>query len=183
MNNLNPLKAQPYSMKILFVIASDRFLDMGYTVPKKLLEEHGIECVTASTVRGNCYGMQGEIAQADLTINDVDPAEYDGIIIDGGIGCQDELWRNEKLIDITNKIGTSGKVAAAICLAPVILGEAGLLAGKKTACFETPATVRVLTLDKAEVSHDNVVTDGRIVTAKTPFDAEEFARAILSVLL
>lgn len=75
MNNLNPLKAQPYSMKILFVIASDRFLDMGYTVPKKLLEEHGIECVTASTVRGNCYGMQGEIAQADLTINDVDPAE------------------------------------------------------------------------------------------------------------
>ena len=169
-------------MKILFVIASDRFLDMGYTVPKKLLEEHGIECVTASTVRGNCYGMQGEIAQADLTINDVDPAEYDGIIIDGGIGCQDELWRNEKLIDITNKIGVSGKLAAAICLAPVILAEAGLLAGKKATCLQTPATLRVLTLDKAEIVQDKVVADGSVVTAQTPFDAEEFGRAILSVI-
>ncbi len=170
-------------MKILFVIASDRFIDMGYTVPKKILEEQGVECLTASTIHGTCYGMHGEIVESDLSFTEVNPADFDGIVIDGGIGCQDELWRNEKLIDITNKIGVSGKLAAAICLAPVILAEAGLLAGKKATCLQTPATLRVLTLDKAEIVQDKVAIDGSVVTAQTPFDAEEFGRAILSVIL
>jgi len=170
-------------MKILFVIASDRFIDKGYTVPKKILEDQGVECFTASTVHGNCYGMHGEIVESDFSISEVHPADFDGIVIDGGIGCQDELWRNEKLIDITNQIGRTGKVAAAICLAPVILAEAGLLAGKKATCLQTPATLRILTLDKAEIMQDKVVVDGNVVTAQTPFDAEEFGRAILSVIL
>ncbi len=170
-------------MKILFVIASDRFIDKGYTVPKKILEEQGVECLTASTVHGKCYGMHGEIVESDFSFSEVNPADFDGIVIDGGIGCQDELWRNEKLIDITNKIGVSGKLAAAICLGPVILAEAGLLAGKKATCLQTPATLRILTLDKAEIVQDKVVTDGNVVTAQTPFDAEEFGRAILSVIL
>ncbi len=170
-------------MKILFVIASDRFIDRGYTVPKKILEDQGFECLTASTVHGKCYGMHGEIVESDFSFSEVNPADFDGIVIDGGIGCQDELWRNEKLIDITNKIGISGKVAAAICLAPVILAEAGLLAGKKATCLQTPASLRILTLDKAEVVQDKVVTDGNIITAQTPFDAEEFGRAIQSVIL
>ena len=48
-------------MKILFAIAPDRFLDQEYTIPKAAFEEQGIECVTASTIRGTCYGMHGEI--------------------------------------------------------------------------------------------------------------------------
>jgi len=170
-------------MKILFVIASDRFIDMGYTVTKKTLEDQGVECLTASTIHGKCYGMHGEIVESDFSFSEVNPADFDGIVIDGGIGCQDELWRNEKLIDITNQIGRNGKVAAAICLGPVILAEAGLLAGKKATCLQTPATLRVLTLDKAEIVQDKVVTDGSVITAQTPFDAEEFGRAILSVIL
>ncbi|MDO5844315.1 MAG: DJ-1/PfpI family protein [Methanocorpusculum sp.] len=169
-------------MKILFVIASYRFMDREYTIPKNALLEKGAECITASTVKGTCYGMHGELVESDLTIDEVNADDYDGIIIAGGIGCQDELWRNEKLIDIVNKIGTKGKLAAAICLAPMILGEAGLLAGKKATTFDTPACHRVLELDKATVVSDNVVRDGNIVTAKGPFDAEEFTKEILNVL-
>lgn len=169
-------------MKILFVIASDRFLDKGYVVPKKILEEKGVECITASKIHGTCYGIHGEIVQSDLTLDEVNPGDYDGIIIDGGIGCQDELWRNEKLVDIVNKIGIAGKLTAAICLAVPILGEAGLLAGKKATCLETPASIRLLTLDKAEIVPAKVVVDGKVVTAKSPSDAEEFGHAILSVI-
>jgi protease I len=170
-------------MKILFVIASDRFLDMGYVVPKKLLEEKGVECITASTVHGTCYGIHGEIVQSDLTIDEVNPADYDGVILIGGIGCQDELWRNDKLTDLVNKIGVAGKLTAAICLAVPILGEAGLLRGKKATCLDTPASLRLLTLDKAIIVPDKIVIDGNVVTAKSPTDAEEFGRAIVSVLL
>lgn len=169
-------------MKILEVIAADRFMDMEYTIPKKILEEAGHTIITASTRKGTCYGMHGEIVESDITIDEADADCFDGIIICGGIGCQDELWRNEKLIDLANKIGMNKKFAAAICLAPVVLAEAGLLAGKKAAAFETPATKRILMLDKAEYVRDNVVTDGNIVTAKGPFDSENFAKSILSLL-
>ena len=169
-------------MKVLFAIASDRFMDEEYLIPKKYLAEAGIECITASTKHGTCYGMHGEIVESDFSFDEVKADDYDGIVIAGGIGCQDELWRNETLIDIVNKIGVAGKLTAAICLAPVILGEAGLLAGKKAAVFDTPASKRVLTLDKAEIVSDKVVTDGMVVTAKSPFDADEFAKAILAVL-
>ena len=114
-------------MKVLLAIASDRFMDEAYTIPKQALEAAGVECVTAAPVKGTCY-----------------------------------------------------KFAAAICLAPVILGEAGLLNGKKATTLQTPACIRVLQLDNAEIVSDNVVVDGNIITAKSPFDAKAFADAILS---
>jgi len=169
-------------MKILLVIASNRFMDEEYTVPKKILEEAGVTCVTASTIHGTCYGMHGEIVESDLSLEEVKPEEYEGIVIAGGIGCQDEFWRNDMLTDIVNKIGNNGKVAAAICLAPVVLAEAGLLAGKKATTFDTPASHRILDLDKAIVVPEKVVVDGKIVTAKSPFDSEAFGKAILSVI-
>ena len=110
-------------MKVLLAIASDRFMDEAYTIPKAALEAAGAECVTASVVKGTCYGMHGEIVEADLAFSDVNADEFDGIVIGGGIGCQDQLWRNEELIDIANKIGNNGKFAAAICLAPVIISD------------------------------------------------------------
>ena len=169
-------------MKVLFAIAADRFLDEEYTIPKKILTEAGITCVTASTRKGTCYGMHGELVESDLTIDEVNPADYDGLVIPSGIGCQDELWRNEKLIDIANVMGNAGKVTAAISLAPVILGEAGLLAGKKATTFATPACIRVLELDKAIIVDETVVTDGKVVTAKSSFDAKAFGTAILAAL-
>lgn len=166
-------------MKILFAIAPDRFLDQGFAVPKSALEEKGIECVVASTIQGTCYGMQGEIVESAVAFDDVNPSEYDGIIITGGIGSQDYLWRCEKLIDIVHKLGNAGKVTAGICLAPVILAEAGLLAGKSATVLDTPASRRVMTLDHAVLVPEPVVTSGKVITARMPGDAAAFAAAIL----
>ena len=169
-------------MKILFAIAPDRFLDQEYVVPKTLFEEKGITCVTASTIHGTCYGMHGEIVESDLSFDDVNPGDYNGIVVVGGIGCQDYLWRCEKLIDIVNKLGNAGKVTAAICLAPAIIAEAGLLAGKNAAVLETPASRRVMELDKAVLVNEPVVISGKVITARMPQDAEAFAQAILQNL-
>ncbi|HJJ99327.1 MAG TPA: DJ-1/PfpI family protein [Methanocorpusculum sp.] len=169
-------------MKILFAIAPDRFLDQEYTVPKTAFEEKGIECITASTIHGACYGMHGAIVESDISFDDVNPSDYDGIVIIGGIGCQDYLWRCEKLIDITNAIGNSGKLVAAICLAPVIIAEAGLLAGKSTTALATPASRRILELDKALLVNEPIVVSGNIITARMPQDAQAFAKTILQHL-
>jgi protease I len=166
-------------MKILFAIAPDRFLDPGYTIPKAAFEEIGIECVTASTIRGTCYGMQGAIVESDLSFDDVDPVNYDGIVIVGGIGCQDYLWRCGRLIDITNIIGSAGKMIAGICLAPIIIAEAGLLVGKNATALDTPASRRVLELDKVIFVNKSIVVSGNIITARMPQDAKAFANTII----
>ncbi|HJJ88663.1 MAG TPA: DJ-1/PfpI family protein [Methanocorpusculum sp.] len=170
-------------MKILFAIAPDRFLDQEYTIPKTVLEEKGIECITASTIRGICYGMHGEIVESDISFDDVAPSDYDGIVIIGGIGCQDYLWRCEKLIDIINAIGNAGKLTAAICLAPVLIAEAGLLVGKNTTALDTPASRRIFELDKAVLVNEPVVVSGNIITARMPQDAKAFADAILHYII
>jgi intracellular protease, PfpI family len=169
-------------MKVLEVIAADRFMDMEYSVPKKILEDAGHTVVTASTRKGTCYGMHGDIVESDIAIDEVNAGDYDGIIICGGIGCQDELWTSDKLVEIAKVIGETKKFAAAICLAPVVLAEAGLLAGKKCTAFPSPATKLGLSRGGAEYTDKNVVTDGNIITAKGPFDSEPFAKAILSLL-
>ncbi|MDV0444430.1 DJ-1/PfpI family protein [Methanorbis rubei] len=169
-------------MKILFAIAPDRFLDQEYTVPKSLFEEKGIACITASTIKGTCYGMHGEIVETDMSFDDVNTADYDGIVVVGGIGCQDYLWRCEKLIDIVNKFGNEGKVTAAICLAPAIIAEAGLLAGKNATILDTPASRRLMTLDKAVLVNEPVVISGKIITARMPQDSKAFAEAVVANL-
>lgn len=169
-------------MKILFAIAPDRFLDQEYTIPKTAFEKKGIECITASTIHGTCYGMHGEIVESDLSFDEVNPADYDGIVLIGGIGCQDYLWRCEKLIDITNAIGTAGKIVAGICLAPVIIAEAGLLSGKNVTALDTPACRRILELDKAVLVNEPVVISGNVITARMPHDSPQLADAILQYL-
>jgi protease I len=169
-------------MKILFAIAPDRFLDQEYTIPKTAFEDIGIECVTASTIKGTCYGMHGEIVESDLSFDDVNPSDYDGIVIIGGIGCQDYLWRCERLIDITHVIGNTGKMTAGICLAPIVIAEAGLLVGKDVAALDTPASRRVLELDKATLINKSLVISGNIITARMPQDAKAFANAIIQRL-
>ena len=166
-------------MKIVFAIAPNQFLDQEYTVPISILREKGVECITASTIEGVCYGMRGEIVKSDISFDSLNVSDYDGIIIVGGIGCQDYLWRCQKLIDVTSEFGKLGKLVAGICLAPVVIAESGLLVNKKATVFESPASRRVLDLDKAVIVDDSVVVSGSVITAKMPKDVYAFTEAIL----
>ena len=169
-------------MKILIAIAPEKFRDEEPAEPVVALQKAGITFDIASTRRGSCTGMLGSRTNATLTFEEVDPGQYDGLVIVGGSGAQTHLWSDEMLIHLAKFFQKSGKVLAAICLAPVVLAHAGALKGKKATYFENTASDFEMKKSGAIILKTPVVTDGRIITANGPLAAKEFAEAVVKNL-
>src|SRR5208337_3441328 len=129
-------------MKILIAIAPEKFRDEELAEPVAALTQAGIEYEIASTRRGSCVGMLGARATATLSFEEVDPKQYEALLIVGGSGSQVHLWGDELLREIAKYFPPKGKVVAAICLAPVVLARAGILKGKKATYYENPVSFR-----------------------------------------
>jgi protease I len=169
-------------MKILIAIAPEKFRDEELTGPVNALQKAGISFDIASTRRGACTGMLGAKADATLSFEEVNPELYDGLIIVGGSGSQAHLWNDEVLVQLVKFLHKSGKLVAAICLAPVVLARAGILKGKKATFFETNASDSEMKKGGAVIIKAPVVTDGRIVTANGPLAAQEFGETVVKNL-
>ncbi len=170
------------SMKVLIVLAPEKFRDEEFAIPAAALQKAGIGYDIASTRRGPCAGMLGANVSAAMTFEEVDPASYDGILIVGGGGSQMHLWDDELLREMVKYFHTSAKVVAAICLAPVVLARAGILKGKKATYFNSPLSFREMKAGGAILTDKAVVKDGRIITANGPAAAGEFAEVFISTL-
>ena len=169
-------------MKVLVVVAPEKFRDEEYTIPAAALSKAGIGFDIASKRRGVCTGMLGTTINATLSFEEVDPKSYDGILIVGGGGAQIHLWDDELLAEIVKYLHASAKVVSAICLAPVVLARAGILKGKKATYFNSPVSFREMKAGGAVLIDKPVVSDGRIVTANGPAAAAEFVDTFIRTL-
>ena len=169
-------------MKVLIALPPEKFRDEELAEPVAALQKAGIGFDIASTRRGTCTGMLGARAVATLLFEEVDPAQYDGIIIVGGAGSPSHLWGDEVLAELARYYADGRKMVAAICLSPVVLARAGVLKGKHATYSESPASFREMKAGGALIVNKPVVSDGRIVTANGPFAAKEFAETVIHKL-
>ncbi|HOB18694.1 MAG TPA: DJ-1/PfpI/YhbO family deglycase/protease [Candidatus Methanoculleus thermohydrogenotrophicum] len=169
-------------MNLLFAIAPEQFRDEELEIPRRIFKEAGIGVDIASTTPGMCTGMLGGAVEAIMSFNDVDPDDYAGIVVVGGIGSQDYLWVNKKLQALVRMFFEQGKVVAAICLAPVVLARAGILGGRQATVYPSPAAVREMKKAGANLVDVPVVADLQIVTANGPGAAAQFANTIITKL-
>lgn len=169
-------------MKLLVAVAPERFRDEELSEPMKVFRAKGIDTVIGSTKTGECIGMMGDSVEATVTFGDVSAAEFDGIVIIGGLGAQDFFWSSRELIALVNDFYENGKVVAAICLSPAVLAFAGVLKGKKATVFASPASTYAMKEGGASLQNDPVVVDGKIITANGPAAAKAFGEAIVSTL-
>ena len=169
-------------MKILIVVAPEKFRDEELAEPVTAFLKAGIEFDVASTRRGTCTGMLGAKTTAALSFEDIDPKRYEGLVIVGGAGSQTHLWGDELLIPIVKIFHQYGKVVAAICLAPVVLARSGILKGKKATYFESPASFKEMRIGGAVIVNTPVVRDGRVITANGPSASQAFADEIVHAL-
>lgn len=169
--------------KALMIIAPRDFRDEEYQEPKAILEREGIKVVVASTVAGTARGMFGMQVTPDTTVDEVNPAEFDAVIVVGGSGSQIHLWDNVRVHKIVQALHQRGRLVAAICISPVVLAKAGLLKGRKATVFRTGTTINELKKSEALISDAPVVVDGKIITGRGPEAAKEFGRKIADNLL
>ena len=115
----------------------------------------------------------------DALASEVDFDALDGIILPGGMPGTLHLGASEIVNAVIKKFAGEGKMVAAICAAPSVLGAAGLLEGRHATCY--PGFEEKLS--GAEVLEDAVVIDGHIITSRGMGTAMDFGLAIIWHLL
>jgi len=165
--------------RILMVVAPERFRDEELFVPKGIFEREGHDVAVCSMKAGICTGARGGIAEAEYSINDVEEGEFDAVVFVGGPGSR-VFFNEDRTTDIARNMNRAGKVVAAICIAPVILANAGLLKGKEAAVFASE--IESIRMRGAKYVPEGVVTSGNIVTASSPESAKAFAERICEML-
>ena len=176
------LKKIDATKTIIMVVSPIDYADMELSVPKQQFESEGYTVIVASTIKGSVAGMLGGSATAEMTLDEINPATCDAIVVIGGPGTPEYLWNNAILISKLQETNALGKPVAAICLAPPILAQADLLNGLKAAMFESSDALDELSKGNVIFTGEAVTTDGLIVTANGPDAAEAFAFAVLSIL-
>lgn len=161
--------------KVLMIIAPERFRDEELFVTQEELEKAGHETIIASTQKGNCPGSRGGFATATLTLDEVQTAAYEAVVFVGGGGSK-VYFNHPKALSIAREMYDKKAVVAAICLAPVVLANAGLLQGKNATVAGTEA--KTIESKGAKYTGPGVTVDGNIVTGNAPKSSRLFGQKI-----
>ena len=169
---------------MVYVFLADGFEEIEALAPVDLLRRAGVETQTVSIVanRRAVTGARKIPVNADITIEEVELAKADLLVLPGGMPGTTNLAACEKLmamVDDFAKSADNSKRVAAICAAPArTLGARGLLKGKKATCY--PGMESEMT--GAEFVAEKVVTDGNITTSRGMGTAVEFGLELVKLL-
>lgn len=171
-------------MSRVLIIATDGFEQSELMEPRRRLEEAGIETEIASLQEGEIKGWQdrdwGESVPVDLTLDQVDASRYDALLLPGGQMNPDILRMDETAIGLVRTFANAEKPVAAICHAPWLLAEAGVLDGKTVTGW--PSIRTDLANAGASVVDQEVATDGCLITSRNPDDIPAFSDALISAV-
>jgi 4-methyl-5(b-hydroxyethyl)-thiazole monophosphate biosynthesis len=167
-------------MKKIFIHLANGFEEVETITPVDVLRRAGCE-VTMVSVTGNreVTSARGVAVKADRLFEDVDYAQADVILFPGGQPGSDNLTKHEGLKKIIVDFHLQGKMIAAICAAPMVLANAGILQGKRVTCF--PGTEAKL--KGAICTGKAVEIDGNIITGKAAGAAMKFSLALTEQLI
>ena len=175
-----PIDAELVGKKILFVIAPSNFRDEELFDTKKILSEQGAEIKIVSTTIDSICGMLGRAVKSEGLIANEKADNYDCIVFVGGSGAK-VLWNNSDAHRLAKNAVESGKIVAAICIAPVILARAGILKNCDATVFSSAKGELIKA--GAKYSDSAVVRCGNIITANGPSAAKEFGETIRDMLI
>ncbi|WP_066552228.1 type 1 glutamine amidotransferase domain-containing protein [Croceicoccus bisphenolivorans] len=168
----------------VLIIATNGFEQSELLKPRENLENAGVSTTLASPETGSIKGWNhtdwGESVDVDMSIEDVDVEQYDALLLPGGQMNPDILRMNGKVIQIVRDFDAAGKPIAAICHAPWLLAEAGLIEGRTVTGW--PSIRTDLTNAGGNVVDREAAIDGNLVTSRNPDDIPAFSKALLDLL-
>jgi len=167
-------------MKQLLLFLAPGFEEIEAISTIDILRRAGLPVASVS-ITGDLrvVGAHGIAIEADVLYPDVDFNNADMLILPGGMPGTKNLNVHEGLKATLLSFATAGKPLAAICAAPMILGQLGILDGKEATCYPG----NEIHLKGARLSEYMVVQDGAIITASGPGVSADFALQIVTYLL
>lgn len=147
---------------MLYMMLADGFEETEAVAALDIIRRAEIDIKTVGIGGRSILGAHKITVLADLEISETDFSDISGIILPGGMPGTLNLEKNEKVRELILECDKENKLIAAICAAPSILGNMGLLNGKRVTCF--PGFEDTLT--GAKVSDDLVCRDKNVITGK-----------------
>ncbi len=165
----------------ILILATDGFEQSELEVPLSHLKRRNAT-VHVATLDGEAItGWEGKdwgkAVMADLSLKEVDADHYDAIVLPGGQINPDLLRTEKSVIKLIKTFHDAGKVVAAICHAPWLLIEAGIVKGRKATSY--PSIKTDMKNAGAEWEDSEVVADQGIVTSRSPEDLTAFVDKIV----
>lgn len=145
-----------------------------------LLRRAGIEVVSAGLDSQPVKASRGVMLLPDTTLDEALKHDFDMIALPGGMPGMTHLKNDPRIIALLQRMATAGKYTCAICAAPLVLAEAGLLSGKRATSY--PGFLDKLSLPGVSYLNDAVVTDGKVITSRGPGTAMDFALQLIETL-
>lgn len=143
-----------------------------------LLRRAEIEVVVAGLKPGVVRASRGMQLVPDTTLDAVLDDNFDMVVLPGGMPGAANLKADERVLALLKKMAAAGRYTAAICAAPMVLAEAGLLVGKQATSY--PGFLDAF--PDIQLSTATVVRDLKVVTSRGPGTAMDFALALVEIL-
>jgi protease I len=184
---MEQVASKPLQGKRVAMLMTDGVEQIEYTSPRSFLEDQGATVVLLSPkaagdeVQGFNHMQPADRFKVDMHVRDARPADFDGLVLPGGVANPDQLRMSKDAIDFIRDFDAEDKMVAAICHGPWTLINAGIATGKHLTSW--PSLKRDLTNAGAEWSDEEVVLDARLVTSRKPDDLPAFNDMLLKELL
>jgi protease I len=162
------------------VLAENDYEDLEIWYPLLRLKEAGADVSVIGTGSAPTYNSKhGYPIKVDATADQVDAAEFDGVVVPGG-WAPDRLRRYPGVLKLVRDADHQGKAVGAICHAGWVLCSAGIVKGRTVT--SVPAIKDDLINAGANWVDREVVRDGRLVTSRTPSDLPAFCRELIATI-
>jgi len=172
---------QKLAGKKVAILAADMVERVELIEPRKALEDAGAETTLISLKPGEITTFNhfdpAETEKVDKTAEEVDASDYDALMIPGGVGNPDQLRGDENVVQFVRDFFEQGKPVAAICHAPWVLVEAGVVRDRKLTSWPTLQTdIRNAGGNWVD---EEVVVDQGLVTSRKPDDIPAFSKKMV----
>jgi len=176
--------AQTLTGLTVAILATDGFEQSELTEPRKALDDAGATTRVVAPRRGALRGWHqkdwaSEPVVVDETLDEVDPEEFDALVLPGGVMNPDALRIQPKAVAFVKAFFDAGKPVAAICHGPWTIIESGAARGRRMTSW--PSLRTDLENAQARWVDEPVVVDGNLVTSRKPDDLPVFNRELIRV--
>lgn len=167
--------------RIAFLVANDGVEEVELTEPWEAAREAGGDAVlvapSSDTVQARQHLDLGETFTPDQLTRAANPEDFDALVLPGGVANPDVLRQDEPAVAFVRAMVMSGQTVAAICHAPWMLVEAGVVDQRTLTSYPSLRT-DISNAGGTWVDRE-VVVDGNMITSRNPGDLPAFCRTLL----
>lgn len=167
-------------MAKVMVLLAEGFEEIEAVTVIDILRRAEVEVCVAGISEGPVNGAQGIVIQPDSTLAEINGDDYDMVVLPGGSAGARNIAKSDEADSILRKFAKEEKYIGAICAAPAVLAEKGILEGRLATSYPG---FKDKVASHSEYQEAIVVVDENIVTSRGPATAAEFAFTLVELLV